>query len=639
MLSFALLVIRLALAIFSAYVAIPLTQIFLPFYVPSLVVVMLTTAYAFQLDFDDNTSSECDHLKRELALAREQMDTIEVILQGYGWLISEGTNAYGESFTHLQKAQKDHEKLFEGYQEQSHEQTGSIINILEDHTKAIAENRTVANEHTGSICDIVRKIGEVIADDRKIAQEHKTATNETLRMHGEAIVENRKLADEEKAYTRETLNSFKELIEGNIKITQGYGARIDKIMADHITLVAENRKALDGQIMLIAANRKLTLAHETSVSKILEDHARLIAAAQKLAEETRKLAQEHEKLIKEPELGLASRKMVENVQKFAHTFRDRHDEKIEAIYTKLEGMEQKASLLKGEQNSMKAELLGKAEVDGLKQWFETEVGMLKTTLTAEARNAEEVQQLRQDLEGIRKLTEEAGQIKMHYQQGQSQEILTLREEIKQLRGAAFPQPMDAEAFTTAATETVDTDIDSNNTMRTNITNVTNTTKPTNITTPADTTSLTSLAKCADGDDASHQGESFFELRATAPDDGAGGAPLEPVNSATFHPGAGTQSIGGNNNINNTETQDSTASRSSLAPQSGSSALGATGRETGMPADDDHNNEEDAGQGRLLGDFLGRKLAREEWAEKKKPRRKTRKMYAIQAKQRTEGQRE
>lgn len=631
MLSFALLFIRLALAIFSAYIAIPLTQIFLPFYVPSLVVVMFTTAYAFQLDFDDNTSSECDHLKRELALAREQMDTIEVILQGYGWLISEGTNAYGESFAHLQKAQKDHEKLFEGYQEQSHEQTGSMINILEDHTKAIAENRTVANEHTGSICDIVRKIGEVIADDRKIAQEHKTATNETLRIHGEAIIENRKLADEEKAYTRETLNSFKELIEGNIKITQGYGARIDKIMADHMTLVAENRKALDGQTMLIAANGKLTLAHGTSVSKILEDHARLIAAAQKLAEETRKLVQEHEKLIKEPELGLASRKMVENVQKFARTFRDRHDEKIEAIYTKLEGMEQKASLLKGEQNSMKAELLGKEEVDGLKQWFKNEVGMLKTASTAEARNAAEVQQLRRDLEGIRKPSEEGGQVQILCQQGQAQEIQSLREEIKQLKGAVFPQAMDADTITTSTTNTVNTDID------TNI--ATNMTIPSNIITPVDASDLTPLAKPADDGSTGHQDESSFELRTTAPDDGPGGAPLEPV---TSYPGVGSHPTddGNNSSINNsTIAQNGPLHGSSLAPQSGSSALGATGHETGMPADDDYNNEEDAGEGRLLGDFLGRKLAREEWAEKKKPRRKTRKMYAIQAKQRAEGQRE
>ena len=48
-------------------------------------------------------------------------------------------------------------------------------------------------------------------------------------------------------------------------------------------------------------------------------------------------------------------------------------------------------------------------------------------------------------------------------------------------------------------------------------------------------------------------------------------------------------------------------------------------------------EADADEGRLLGDFLGRMLAREDWPEKKKPRRKTRKMYAIQAQKRAENQ--
>lgn len=49
-----------------------------------------------------------------------------------------------------------------------------------------------------------------------------------------------------------------------------------------------------------------------------------------------------------------------------------------------------------------------------------------------------------------------------------------------------------------------------------------------------------------------------------------------------------------------------------------------------------NGTEDDCEGRLLGDFLGRMLAREEWPDKKKTRRKSRKAYAM-AKQRAEQQ--
>lgn len=57
-----------------------------------------------------------------------------------------------------------------------------------------------------------------------------------------------------------------------------------------------------------------------------------------------------------------------------------------------------------------------------------------------------------------------------------------------------------------------------------------------------------------------------------------------------------------------------------------------------PCDATDNEADGPDEGRILGDFLGRLLAREEWPDKKRSRRKTRKMYAM-AKQRAEQQTE
>lgn len=469
--AFTLLLNRLVLAVFLTYVI----GNFLPFDIPSFVVFIVSISYTFQVVCDGAKPAACDHFlsqqkqqleqqleqkqqqerhTQQVAQAAKDIKTLEWYLAGFGLIIEESGEADRKNFQHFHQAQKDQKKLFIDYQHQIENKFGSVTNMLEVQAKEITDVGNTSLERNSAVYNILESYGQLISVNQKLIQGHKDSFNETLKTHGEAIEKNRELAQGQEASTKKTLDSHKELIEENKKLTQ---TSIDKLTAGHASLVKDRRSDIDGFTMLIDATHQFAAAHKKDVSETLGKQTQQIAANQKLCEDTQKLfedtqtlCREHEKVIKELDLGIASRRMVVNVQKFAHGFRDRHEERFEAIDKKLKGMDQKASLLRGEHNSLKVEWPGKERVDGLTQRLDTELGQLKNTvndecasvkkdaLAAEARHAEEMQKMRQELDEMKKLREEV------------QEMQTLREEVRQLRGAMIEQPMDADTMTTTA---------------------------------------------------------------------------------------------------------------------------------------------------------------------------------------------
>ncbi|KAG6354002.1 hypothetical protein INS49_004973 [Diaporthe citri] len=517
-------------------------------------------------------------LRGGLSLAKELLDSIEVALQLYGQLVERSGNAFRETFAQIYKDQKDQLRQYTDFREQYADQFGSIVNVLEGHRKDIADSSRAATEQNASLCNIIGQYRQTVEDNQRAFEEHVNYVNKTIEGHDTLIAKTRHLAGERDDYVQNELNKHTKLIEGNDKLIREQGLSIDKLVSDHADLVAEYQKALDGLALLITANRIFTLIHETPRWKSFGDRTR-----QFVAEETQQPTEEHAKRISDPKLGTPSANVVDNVQQIARTFRD---DMINAMNAKPDGMSHRDWLATRRISSIKVDDhdWNLDTISGMDQLMATVFGQLKDTLQSavEARYAEEMKELRQGQEDMEKLRADLGDIqevrrllrRLHELEDRMQQ----HRETEALREKEAQQARREEEVRRLVREEMDRRAAEGDTIASATSDVT-ASRDGDTLTAATITNLTDL---------------------TYPEPIPTGAP------------AVTGDTG--------------------APES-------PGHEADDVADDATDKDDDvSGEGRLLGDFLGRMLAREDWPDKKKPRRMTRKMHAM-ARQRAEQQKE
>lgn len=608
---------RLALACLLTWFLKSLTNIFLPFTIPTFGIFILCGAYTFQVNFldkkpskpvpdnkiskpilngvHDEKSSQAAlksvnlEIRGGLSLVKELLDSIEVALQLYGRLVEKSGNAFRETFAQLYEDQGEQLRQYNDFRKQYADQFGSIVNVLEGHRKDIADNSRAATEQNASLCDIIGRYRQDFEESQRTFEEHMTWVNKTLEGHDTLSAKTRHLVDEREEDIQKSLNNHDKLIQDNDRRIQEQGFSIDKLVSDHSNLAAEYQKALDGLALLITANRIFTLMHEKPKWKSFGDHTRRVFAEQDHADESQQLTQEHEKRISDPSLGTASAKVVDNVQQIARTFRDTYVDMTNAVKEKPEGLGHRDWLATRRINSIKVDdqNWNLDTISGMDQLMATVFGQLQNTLQSavEARHAEEMKQLRQAQEDMEKLRADLGDIqeirrllrRLHELKDELQE----KREAEALREKEARQSSREEEVRRLVREEMDRRAAEGDTISSATT----------------TTAISDLTASRDGD-------TLTAATITNPTDVTYPDPI-PTEAPTVNDNAG--------------------------------ALDGACDEA-SDATDDATETDGPGEGRLLGDFLGRMLAREDWPDKKKPRRKTRKMYAM-ARQRAEQQRE
>lgn len=570
-----------------------LTKIFLPSPIPDsrLFIICLSYSLLFggpaknPLKFDpskhppsNSEPSSCFHPQPEDGLTelRKELDKVEDLLHAYGSLISQSGIVCRDTFKQIYKEQKEQLRQYNDFRKQYADQFGSIVNVLEGHRKDIAENSRVAKEQNTSLCNIIGQYRQIVEDNQKFVREHIDSVTKTLKAQDEAITRNQDLVNERDGSIQNTLKNQSNLIEDNAKLIREHGTSIDSVVSDHANLVGEYQKALDGLALLITANRIFSSIHEPSDWENLGDHTRQVDAKDCFIEGT----QEHEKPINGPDSAVASANVVDNVQEIARVFRAGQNAITKAIHGKPDGRGQRAWLPSQGNNITKVKYPGWEPVSGMEQLMATVFDQLKTTLqnTVEARHAEEMRQLRQGREDMERLRAELGDIqelRQHVRESQARrEIMAQQEE--EIRELKE----EIERLRGEMSQDVRDRVDQR------------------------------LAEFDKARIAFRDGHTATTATMTDPTD-----PSEVTLPGTFPTAAPTAN-------------------------DDAGAVGASGQDAEAAVDDgdDDDGTGDEGDGRLLGDFLGRLMAREDWPDKKKTRRKTRKMYAM-ARQRAEQQRE
>lgn len=591
---------RLFLAWIFTWILKGLVKIFLPFSIPYSCLFLICLAYSIQIKIvvkrpsqsepsqpDPKSSSKCVHLELGdgLTEVKKELGIVEELLEAYGTLIENSGIVCRQAFTQIYREQKEQLRQYNDFRRQYAEQFGSIVNVLEGHRNDIAETSRAATEDKTSLCNIIGQYRQIVEDNQKFVRVHIDSVTETLKTQDTAITRHQELADSRDDSILDTLRKQWNKIEENTKLIEEQGTSIDNVVSDHAVLVAEYQKALDGLALLITANRIFSSIHEPSEWKSFGDHTRRVVAEEDVTDETQQLqlTQDHEKRIGHPQLGTASANVVDNVQQIARTFKGTYDDMINAM-KKPEGMRHRDWLATRRINSLKVDDHDRNldTISGMDQLMATVFGQLRDTLqsTVEARHAEAMGQLRRGQEDMERLRAEIGDIQGLRQQVREaqarRERLTEQDrEIKALRE-------EIRRLRNDVCQHVRDEIDqflaeSHST----------TTATSNVTALRDGDTLTA-ATVTDPTDVTDS----FHIPAAAPtDNDDGGAP-----DASVH-------------------------------------------EDDMAVDDeDDNGVGSDGEGRLMGDFLCRMMSREDWPDKKKSRRKTRKMYAI-ARQRAEQQTE
>lgn len=586
---------RTILAFVLTWILKSLTKILLPFSVPDFWLFILCGFYSVQIknlrmkpfnsELPISESSKPEsiplfvQLEPEAGLpkVKEELDTAEELLQAYSSLIDESEIVCRDTFTEIQKEQKEQLRQYNDFRTQYVDQFGSIVNVLEGHRKDIAETSRVAREQNSSLGNIIGQYKQIVDNNQRLTAVHIESVTEAFKAQDKAITRNRELADERDESIQNSLRNQWQLIGDNTELIRKHGISIDNVVSDHANLAAEYQKALDGLALLITANRIFSSIHEASDWENLQGHARHVDADRFLVEGTEQETQEPEKLIKEPDWGIASASVIENVQQIALAFRDSEGEKTKAAQRNSDETDQRASR---KNKTKKTEYPGWEPVSGVDQLMATMFDQLKATLQrkVEARHAEEMRQLRLGREDMEKLRAEIGDVQELRQQvrelqaqremvtQKDEEIKALREEIRRIRSEVRQQVRDE--------------------MDQQLAEIKNT-----------TIAATNLKTCTCAN----------SVAATTISD-----PVEVT-----HPGPVPA-------VARTDNDDADAVNT-WNDEADDAADEATDNEANSPDD-----------GRLLGDFLGRLLGREEWPDKKRSRRKTRKMYAI-AKQRAEQQ--
>lgn len=588
---------RLILAWIFTWILQALVKMFLPLSVPDWCLFLLCLAYSIQIKIivkrrsqsepsqpTPNSVQKCIHLELGdgLTEVKKELGVVEELLEAYGRLIEKSGIFCRHTFTQIYKEQKEQLRQYNDLRKQYADSFGSIVNVLEGHTKGIAETSRAATEENTSLCKIIGQYRQIVEDNQKFVRVHIDSVTETLKTQDQAITRHQELAEERDETIQNTLRDQSKKIDENSELIQKHGTSIDNVVSAHADLVAEYQKALDGLALLITANRIFSSIHEASDWENLGRHSGQVDDKNRLVEGTQELTEEHEKLIKGPQSGVASANVVENVQQIALTFRDMDLEKNKALDGKAGGRGHRARLLARRIKSIKAD--GQDwnldTISGMDQLMATVFGQLKDTLqsTVEARHAEAMKQLRQGQEDMEKLRAEIGDIQelrrqVQVAQARREELTERDREIKALREELKQLRNDVCQH---VRDEIDQLLAQSHNATTAVSNVT----------------------------ASRDGDTLTAATVTGPTDVTNSGPM-PTAAPTDNNDAG--------------------------------APNAPAHEADMSVEDDDNAIGSDGEGRLLGDFLGRMLAREDWPDKKS-RRKTRKMYAI-AKQRAEQQME
>lgn len=583
------------LAFVLTWIMKALTRILLPFSIPdswlfilcglcSVQIKMLhKTPFNSELPISESNNPESIPLfvrlepEAGLPKIKEELDTAEELLQAYSSSIDKSGIVCRDTITQIHKEQKEQSRQYNDFRTQYVDQFGSIVNVLEGHRKDIAENSRVATEQNLSLCNLIEQYKQIVDNNQEFVRLHIDRITETVKGQDKAITRNRELAGERDESIQNTLRIQWKLIGDNTELLRKHDISIGNVVSDHATLAAEYKKALDGLALLITASRIFSSIHESVGWENLGDHTR---KEERLFEETQGLTQDDE-VIKAPDPGLASASVVDNVQQIALAFSDKHGENMKAVHGKSDETDQRPWLFSRKKNDGKVEYPGWEPVNGMDQLMATMFDQLNTTLqnTVETRHAEEMRQLRQGREDMEKLRAELGDIQEVRQQVRElqagREIIAQKDgEIKALR----------EEIRTIRSEVYQHVRDEMDQQLAEIKNA--------------TTAPSNLSTCTCGN----------TVAATAITDP----------SQVTHPGP-LPAVA--------RTDDDADAVNTWDHEADDAVDDATDDETDGPDD-----------GRLLGDYLGRLLAREEWPDKKRSRRKTRKMYAME-KQRAEQQME
>lgn len=440
----------------------------------------------------------------------------------------------------------------------------------------------------GSIVNVLEGHRKDIAENSRVAKEQNTSLCNIIGQYRQIVEDNQKFVLEHIDSVRKTLKAQDEAITRNRDLVD---ERDDSIQT-----------TLNNQSRLIEDNSKLIREHGTSIDSVVSDHANLVGEYQKaldglallitanrifssihepsdwenLGDHTRQVDSKEgsveatQEPINGPDSGIASANVVDNVQEIARTFRAGHSEKSKAIHGQPGGRGQGARLFSWENHNTKVEYPGWKPVSGIETLMATVFDQLKTTLqnTVEARHAEQMRQLRQGREDMERLRAELGDIqelRQHVRESQARrEIMAQQEE--EIRELKE----EIERLRGEMSQDVRDRVDQR------------------------------LAEFDKARIAFRDGHTATTATMTDPTD-----PTEVTLPEAFPTAAPTSN-------------------------DDAGAVDAAGHnaDAGVDHGDDDDGTGDEDEPRLLGDFLGRMMAREDWPDKKKTRRKTRKMYAM-----------
>lgn len=343
-----------------------------------------------------------------VAQIKKVLDQIEKTIQEHGKWIDESGTVFRDTFMNIHKRQKEQLRLYEEFKKQHGDEFGAIVSVLEGHRREMAENSRAAAEENTSLCNIIAQYRATVEENQTAVEGHMSSINTAFKDERILTAQTREFADKRYESIQNTLDSHAKLIEENMKLVREHGTSIDKVVCDHASLVAEYQKALDDLAMLITANRVFALIHETSDWKSFEGHTERVVAEEDLAEDAQQLiAQEDEERTEKLKPGIGPAELVDNLQQITRTYRDISAEMSKAALGNDEGAAQRDWLL-ARGNSPKG-------ADGhdrtpdtssrMEQMMATVFGQLTDTLrsTVESRHAEEMRQLLQGQEDMKKL--------------------------------------------------------------------------------------------------------------------------------------------------------------------------------------------------------------------------------------------
>lgn len=529
----------------------------------------------------------CDHqeIGDWMSQVKKVLDNIEKAIQEHGAWIEESGTVFRDTFMSIHKRQKEQLRQYKEFKKQHADEFGAIVTVLEGHRKQMAEKSRAATEENTSLCNIIGQYRATVEENQKIVLGHMDSVLSTFDDQRKLAKDTQTLAENRDDYIKNSLDNHEKLIEENKRLVREQSTSIDKVVCDHASLVAEYQNALDSMAMLIMANHLFTLIHKTSDWKSFGDDTGRLVAEKDLAEEAEQRAAESRPV-------LASADVIQNLQQMTRAFRDT-SAAMDAVREDAEGPGQVDGFHTQRNHAKYADGHDKTidTSSGLDQLMATAFSQLRDTLqsTVEARHAEEMRQIRQGQEDMEKLRADLKDIQ-RFRKAVC-EGYELQDELNEMRRETKKARLEQERREEEAVRRKQREEEVRRLVREEMDRRAAEEKA-NATSAPTPTASTGLTATTDDD-------TVTAVTTTDPTDVAY---PEPISAAT-------------------STDDDDEDGGALYYYS----------------DDDAEAMDSVnGVDRLMGDFLGRMLAREDWPDKKKTRRKSRKAYAM-AKQRAEQQ--